>query len=291
MPLAVTIALAMAIAAAHKRVPPALASRLLAITLGAVVVAAAPAVWLTALDFLTHLPIFGTGMRRSLEAVGVAVPATEGHRRVSPWIGVPAVTMTVWGAAQACRAVRRHRQLRDDTHSPIDVADCDEPFAVTLPGRGGRIMLSRGMFDLLDDRELAVVLDHEQAHADHRHDRYLLVEQVGTAVFPLVRPLGTRLRFSLERWADEEAAASCGDRSFVGQTLGKVALHNVQPATGMSFGSLGTVGRVAALLGPPVGAPRRVEVAAIGATMGLTCLLAMVQLHHLEPLIRLLCPG
>lgn len=290
-PLGAALALAMLVGATHKRLPPALSARLLAVTYGSVILAAVPTLWVVSLEFLLHMPALGAAMRRGLESFGLSLPSPDRHRPVPAWIGLVAVVVSLGGVARLGRVMSRLRRLRPASSTPFAIADTDEAFAVTLPGRGGQVVVSRGLIDLLDGDELRVVLAHENVHASHRHDRYVFLEQVGVALVPLLEPLSRWLRFSLERWADEETARTCGDRAFVARTLGKVALHGVEPSPALGFGALGTIGRVTALLGPPPAAPRRLDIAMTGTAIGFTCVLAIVQLHHLEAIVRLLCPN
>ncbi|HWL41534.1 MAG TPA: M56 family metallopeptidase [Ilumatobacter sp.] len=293
VPLVVAVVLATVMTAVHRRLPPALASKVVTITLGAVVVAAVPTVWVVALGYVTHISILGGWFEWCAKAFGVHAPVFGGHEPVPAWAGVPAVALTVFGLVRMRAVVRSYRRLRHDGCASVEVAEHAEPFAYTLPGRGGRVVVSSGLVELLDDDEREVVLAHERAHGRHRHDRYLLVAQLAAAVVPFARPLAARLRFSLERWADEHAAAACGDRRFVAHTLGKVALHRssgVSPAGALGFGGLGVPARVAALLAPASTAPRSVEAAAIWSAIAVIGGLAILQIHHLEVVVRALCP-
>ena len=154
------------------------------------------------------------------------------------------------------------------------------------------MVLSSGLVELLDDDEQRVVLAHEGAHANHRHDRYLLVAQLAAATIPVLRPLTSRLQFSLERWADEVAVEVCGDRRFVAHTLGKVALHSVTPVGALSFAGLGVPARVSALLSAPAPAPRVPLLIGLWSAIAVTGALAAFQVHHLASLVTpALCPG
>jgi hypothetical protein len=105
----------------------------------------------------------------------------------------------------------------------------------------------------------------------------------------MLSPLARRLRFCLERWADEEAVGACGDRRFVAETLGKVATTAMVPSGLLGFGALGVPGRVAALLGPSpsrLAMPGRVwTVAVVGAAV----VFSAYQLHHLGMVIASIC--
>ena len=138
--------------------------------------------------------------------------------------------MSIAGIVRARTGVQALSPPAPQPPGTVEITDHDQTFAFTLPGRGGQVVLSTGLIDMLDEAEQQVVLAHERAHAHHRHDRYLLTAQLAAAVMPLLRPLAGRLQFSLERWADETAVARCGDRGFVARTLGKVALRRITPA-------------------------------------------------------------
>ena len=280
--LAVTM-LAVSITAVHRRLPPAMAARVLAVTIGVVVVAALPTEWMVTLGYLAHLPYVGTGFRWCAETFGV-------HSRVPSWVGVPVAFVTLLGTLRGIRLVRSYRNTRHDCPGGVEILDDDRAFAVTLPGAAGQIVLSSALVAMLVTEETAVVMAHEGAHAHHRHDRYLVVAHAATAAVPILLPLTSRLRFSLERWADEVAAKECGDRHLVARTLGKVAMYRVESAGAMSFAGLGVAGRVAALLSPPAGHPRSPISAGLWTAIAVTGLLAGYQLHHLANLIAAACP-
>jgi len=160
---------------------------------------------------------------------------------------------------------------------------------VTLPGRAGQIVISTAMVDLLDDDEQRIVIAHERAHARYRHDRYLLTAELAAAALPPLRGLARRVNYSIERWADEAAAAVCGDRELVAVTLGKVALQT-QPATVAGFSGLGVASRMGALLQPPIPHPHRAHVLALWSSLAITAGFSVYQLHHVEQLLTALCP-
>jgi Zn-dependent protease with chaperone function len=145
------------------------------------------------------------------------------------------------------------------------------------------------MIELLDPDERRVVIAHEQAHARHRHDRYLLTAELAAAALPPLRAITRRVNYSIERWADEAAARACGDRELVAVTLGKVALHS-SPATVAGFNGLGVAARMRALMAPPIEAPPRSRLAAMWSSLAVTAAFSAYQLHHIERLVTALCP-
>jgi len=283
-PLAASSALAIGVTAIHRRLPPKRAAQLLAVTLVVVLGAAVPTIFILSLGFLTHIPLLGTGFKWCAEIFGT-------HERVSPWVGLPATVASIAGVVGAVKVLGSQRRLTQHHVGPVEVVTHDRPFAFTLPGRAGHIVVSSGLVDFLDEDELTVVLAHEQAHAIHRHDRYLVVAKIGAAIAPMLRPLSSRLEYSLERWADESAALSCDNRAFVARTLGKVALGTPSPAMNLSFAGLGVPARMTALLSPAVVPLTKRHSAPLYAGVAVAGLLASYQLHHLVELIVALCPG
>lgn len=284
LPLIVAIALAVIVTASHRRLPPVVAARAVTITLAVVAAAAVPTLWIVSVGFVTHLSVLGGRLDWCAAAIGV-------HDPVPAWIGAPALLLTIAGVVRVRAVLKTYRRLRQHHAGMVEIAEHPQPFAFTLPGRGGQVVLSSGIVALLDEAEQGVVLAHENAHARHRHDRYLLTAQLAAAAIPPLRPLAGRVQFSLERWADEIAVAHCGDRGFVARTLGKVALRSVTPVGAMSFAGLGVPARVAALLAPPMTALRSSAHAAIWTAIVITGSLAAFQIHHLVRLVAALCPG
>lgn len=284
LPFALAMALAVLVTATHRRLPPAVATRAVAITLAVIAAAAVPTLWILSLGYLAHVPLLGGQLQWCAEAFGV-------HDPIPSWLGAPALLLSVIGAVRASAVLGSYRRLRHDGSGTVEIAHDPRAFAFTMPGRGGHVVVSSGLVDILDEAEQGVVLAHEHAHARNRHDRYLLVAQVSAALVPFLRPLAGRLHFSLERCADEVAVAHCGDRGFVARTLGKVALHSAVPAGAMSFGGLGAPARVAALLSPPATPLRSSATFTLWATIVMTGMLAAFQIHHLARLVTALCPG
>ncbi|MGA5824348.1 M56 family metallopeptidase [Kitasatospora sp. NPDC094028] len=96
--------------------------------------------------------------------------------------------------------------------------------AYAIPGLPGRIVVSTGMLDALEEHEHAILVTHERAHLAHRHYLFVAFAQLAAAANPFLRPLATTVTYTVERWADENAAAAVGDRKQVARTIGKAAL-------------------------------------------------------------------
>lgn len=282
LPLLVTLVVAGIATSAHRRLPPRLATRFVTIALVLVMLASLPTALVVAIAFLAHGPLVGLGFSWCAEAFGM-------HGSVPAWLGIPIVALIAVGAVRTFRLLRQHHAFRLDESHPIHIADSHKPYAVTLPGRAGQIVISSALVDLLDDDERRIVVAHEEAHARYRHDRYLLTAELAAAALPPLRALARRVNYSIERWADETAATACGDRRLVAITLGKVALQS-NPPTVAGFAGLGVASRMGALLAPPVSSPRRSQLVALWVSLAVTASFSLYQLHHLERLLTALCP-
>lgn len=121
--------------------------------------------------------------------------------------------------------------------------------AVSVPGQPaggtGQIVVSDGLLDALDAAELEAVLRHEAAHLRHNHHRFLLAAAFvdhAFAWFPAAGRSADTLRLALERWADEEAAVTCGDRVAVRDALVAVATRLVVAPSVAAFSAVETIG-------------------------------------------------
>ncbi len=119
--------------------------------------------------------------------------------------------------------------------------------AYALPGRPGRIVVSRRLLDRLDQGSRAALIAHEQAHLAGRHHLFASVARLAAAANPMLLPVARSVEYTVERWADEHAAAVTGDRRLVAETIGQVALlaDARRPAPGLALGMLGQFARIA----------------------------------------------
>lgn len=284
LPLAVAVMTALAATALHRRVRPMIAARVLAATLVALLVAALPLLVIVAASFLAHRPPFS-------DLLAWCRPVLGSHHSIPAWAGVASIAMLIIGAIRTIRTLWTWWEFRCSERRPIEVVASDGLFACTLPGRGGRILVSRGLMTTLEPDEVAVVLAHERTHARFRHDRYLLLGDLATAVLPLLRPLRRRLVFVLERWADEAAVEHVnGNRSLVARTLAVVATsHAAVPAGIHGFAGLSVADRVGALLDPPPANRALPWLAMMAGGAALVTVAGAMQLQQVAPLIVSLC--
>lgn len=147
-------------------------------------------------------------------------------------------------------ALRRLGEPRAD--GELVVAEASEPYALAVPGRPGRIVVSSGMLLALAADERRALLAHERAHLSANHHLWQTVVDAAAAVNPLLIPVRGAVKFLIERWADEEAAEAVGSRLLVARSLARAALATTAAAPGrLAFERLAVTSRVAALQAPP----------------------------------------
>jgi Zn-dependent protease with chaperone function len=180
-------------------------------------------------------------------------------------IGVTATVLLIFGAARVVRVLRARRattrELRAVCRScgtgELAVVTLDAPHAFAVPGRPGRILVTRGLLSALDGDERRVVLAHERAHLQGRHHWLRAATEVCAAVNPVLIPVREAVAFLVERGADEHAATVTGSRELVARALTKAALASEAArgaptwAAGLPFAGGGVSARVAALHSDP----------------------------------------
>jgi hypothetical protein len=165
---------------------------------------------------------------------------------------VLACARTGWRHGRTRRAA--HRALAGLPGTAVAVLPDETPYAYALPGRRhDRVVVTTGMLARLEPAERRALFAHERAHLVARHHRFLLAVQLAGRANPFLRPLCTAVAYTVERWADEEAARSVGSRRVVARAIGKAALvsRSTPAGTFAGFAVPGPVPRrVAALLAP-----------------------------------------
>jgi Zn-dependent protease with chaperone function len=180
------------------------------------------------------------------------------------WVSLAVLALVLGVLALAVRdlvrGLRRVRRLRSRTEAIRcdDLAVLDEtvPEALALPGRHGSIVVTSGMLRALRPAERDVLLAHERSHLRWSHWTFRLATRAGAALNPLARILVPRCDQALERWADEDAAASVGNRRVAAAAVARAALavaDHARPTLTPAFSDGLVSDRVAALLAP---APR-----------------------------------
>lgn len=281
-PFAVCLALTGFLPLVHRRLRPRVSAAVLAANVFWVSLVSVVGIWFVSLRYLTHVSWLADQLRWCSKMIG-------GHDKVPVWLGFPSTALALLGVVRIKRFATVQRAIRSSSLSGTSVVPSDEVFAYVLPGRNGATIISAGLLSRLSVKERLVVLAHEKAHADNRHDRYLTLARAAEALVPFIRPLTKRLEFSLERWADDTAAQVMhGDRCLVAETIAKVALLMTgPPGHELAFAGLGEVARTKYLLQPSIPSRSLTGVAVTTSMIGLG--FALYQLHHLEGLINTLC--
>ncbi|MEI5102395.1 M48 family metalloprotease [Streptomyces sp. PmtG] len=213
-----------------------------------------------------------------------------------------AVARTAWRHATVRRrAARAVAGLPGRTVAVL--ADDAAAYAYALPGRPprsggphGRVVVTRALLERLRPAERRALFAHERAHLTARHHRFLLVTQIAARANPFLLPLRTATAYTVERWADEEAARVVRDRRVVARAIGKAALVGAG-APAPSLAGLAAAGpvprRVAALLAPaPAPRTRPPLFTAVGLALWCaacgTAVSAMASANAAVTLVRLL---
>jgi Zn-dependent protease with chaperone function len=311
LPLVIPLIAAGAARPLADRLPPRTATWLLAASTVVLAGASCGVLGVLALAAAVRIPFVDTLGGMSLTAVNDRDPA-------SLPLGIFAGALLLAAAAAAVRAawlrtaalVAAHRQTRrlpraERTTGAGEavVIDDDGVDAYTVPGWPSRIVVTSGMLAALSPPEREILLAHERAHASACHYLFTAVARLAAAANPLLGPLAAAISYSVERWADEKAAASAGSRSLAARTVAKAALAATaapapraasfallgvlpQPALGRRRPSPGLVPRrVAALLAPP---PKR-GLLLVALTIGLVAIAGLSALdaaHDLHSMIE-----
>lgn len=206
------------------------------------------------------------------------------HRGSFTPLGLVAVGATAAALVSVSRVrVRQRRQRAPSNGRELAVIASDEAVAYTLPGRPGQVVVSTGMLRSLDAKERRVLIAHERSHLRRHHHRYVRLTELAVAAMPVLGPLNARLRFAVERWADEDAASEIGDRALVASAIARAALASQpSPRLGLALADAGVVERVQILLANPAPGSQLIAVPlAVAVVAGLGGLVASAML--IEP--------
>lgn len=244
-----------------RALPPPTAAR--ALTAAAVLVAAATSFVLGVLAFtlLGKLPPVAAAGRWSVSSLSAANPVPQAVASAAcaavVVLGISGLR-AAWRRARAVAEARQLCQTLGGGAGQLVVLDDDSDDVFALPGHRGRIVASRSLLAALPVDERRAVLAHEAAHLQRRHHLYRTATDLAAAVSPLLLPVAGAVRFATERWADEDAARSTGDRTVVARALARVVLrrHDGRAVGGWRSVALegadsAVAARVQALLAPP----------------------------------------
>jgi Zn-dependent protease with chaperone function len=293
VPLVLPVLAAIGARPLAERLPPRTATWLL--TLSALVLAAATGavLGLLALAAAMREPMFATMGNLSAHAMSRidTAPLQLGVIAAALLAGaVLSVLRAAWLRTSALVSAHQEaRSLSGDGRLLVIVED-DRADAYAVPGRPARIVVTSGMLDSLTEAETGVLLAHERAHISARHYLFTAAARLSAAANPLLRPLAAAVSYSVERWADEQAAVVTGNRQLAARAIAKAALAAAatQPGRVGKAHVLAVAGerdelrrsgavprRVNALLGPP---PRR-RFVLLALAIGLVTASGLATLH------------
>jgi hypothetical protein len=298
LPLVVPLLAAVAARPLAERLPPVVATWLLAGSAIALALASSAVLGLLALTALVRIPLVDAAGDMSLPVISHDDPA-------SVPVAIAAGALLAAAAAAVCRAARRRATAilaagRQARHLPgagqVVVTDEEAADAYTLPGLPCRIVVTAGMMRALSHPERQVLLAHERAHASGLHYVFTTAARLAAAANPLLRPVAAATTYTVERWADERAATVTGDRQLAARAIARAALASAAAPPRPAARALGAVStpsrmrragpvprRVAALL-RPAPQPRLLLLAAavlLVAVSGVSALEAARDLHSL----------
>ncbi len=243
-----------------RRLPPAAATRVL--TAGCVLVAGCSVfvAGVLAFTWVGQLPALAAAGQWSVSDLRLADPIPTEVAAVCTVALLPAAAWWLRTAARRGQELvtlyRTCRPLR--ASGALVVVDDARPDAFTTPQPAGRIVVTTGLLHALTGQERRVVFAHETSHLLHRHAWWQLAADLAAAANPLLRPTATVIGAAIERWADEDAATTIGDRRMAARALARAALLTRNPAVAQQLALAATAGnvpgRVRALMAPP---PRR----------------------------------
>jgi Zn-dependent protease with chaperone function len=149
-------------------------------------------------------------------------------------------------AYETCHHLPAHGGLVVLPHSNVD--------AYAIPGRPGRVVVTRGMLQLLDGDERRALLEHERSHLRHGHHWHVAAAAVAAALNPLLTRLPAATSYATERWADEDAARVV-PRPTAARALAHAAAAGPpmarRPKASLAAASVAVAARVSALEASP----------------------------------------
>jgi Zn-dependent protease with chaperone function len=283
LPVVISVLLGASASRVGRWLPPGTAVRLLTAAMLVTALATGFVLAVAGLLVLAQIPLAAALGHYSARVLGsdMPVPVAAG--------GMAAVTVCGLLAAALRRAALGGRDLvlaavacrrLGPAVGGLVVVDDEEPDAYTLPGLGGRVVVSTAMLRALPADERRVLLAHEAAHLTRRHHLWVQAAELAAAANPLLRPAARAVRAAVERDADEVAATEVGDRLLTARALARAGLARTAVRRGTTLAAAlagadsAVADRARALLGGPP--PRRRALAGLMAGLMLATGIAVL---------------
>jgi Peptidase family M48 len=275
LPLAGSVLLGVSASRLGRWLPPGTAVRLLTAAMLVTALATGFVLAVAGVLVLAQIPLVAALGHWSAHVLGsgLPVPATAGCLAAITVCGLLAAALrrAALGGRDLVLAAVACRRLGPAVNGLV-VVDDEEPDAYTLPGIGGRVVVSTAMLRALPADERRVLLAHEAAHLSRRHHLWVEAAELAAAANPLLRPARRAVRAAVEREADEVAAVEVGDRALAARALARAGLaraaarRDAALAAALAGADAAVADRARALLaGPPP--RRRVLAGAVAALM------------------------
>jgi hypothetical protein len=245
VPLLIPALAALAARPVADNLPPAPATWLLSLSSLILAATSSAVLGLLALSALVRIPVIDAVGHLSSRAVAagdaVALPVAILAGGVLA-VAVASVARTLFRRGAAIRAAYRHARGLPGAGEIVVTEDAAAD-AYTVPGWPPRVVITQGMLSALGGRERDVLLAHERAHARNSHYLFTSAARLAAAANPLLRPVAAEVRYTVERWADERAAAETGDRPLAARAVAHAALATsaAPPARGAALSALGII--------------------------------------------------
>ena len=187
---------------------------------------------------------------------------------------LPGALVAAWRRASSTAALMRIEPwLGEHTGGEevtLVVLPTNTAIAYSIGGPSPQVVISQGMLEALEPGQVNAVIHHELSHVRHRHTTLVIGIHALDHVLPMVRPSTVSLRTGLERWADEDAAASGSHaRVAVHDALLRVATSLSREPAVAAFTSVATfVDRLEALESPPPSPSRALRLSVHAAVSG-----------------------
>ena len=248
----------------------------------AMTVSAVAAAVLAGVTLLIPLTALAGDLGSIIHACAVSVATSYGSSQFLPgklvgallagaiplWLGLTGARVLL-GSWRTRRSLHRSLSLVTETDSGLGVSvlDSPAPAAFCVPGRGARIVVTRGALEQLSRDELNGVLEHEAAHLRGRHNLAVALSQILARAFPRVRlfQVATQETRQLIELLADDAALRQVKRVDLASAIVSLAEMKA-PTAAMAMAQDAAVLRVSRLLSPqPPLEPWRYRVALAGA--------------------------